>query len=78
MLKPSPGQTTIPVPNAIGFRHDPDEAFEREYGTEALREQRRRYVEERACTCSPPPEFPNKWGRRWGHGPGCPRAGRKF
>ena len=59
------------------MRLTPDELFEREYGADALAEQRRRFEEERRCTCGAPE--PDKWGRRRGeHQSGCPRAGRKF
>lgn len=69
-------QLTIPVGNEIGFKHDPDEAFEREYGTEKAQAQRDAYIAERACTCGSP--WPNKWGAKWKHKAGCPRAGRKW
>lgn len=77
------GQLNIPVPNRIGFQHDPDKAYGEQYGADALAEQQRRYVEERRCTCPPPQDpdtatYSEKWGVRYGHKPPCPRAGRKF
>jgi hypothetical protein len=45
-------QTEIPVGNAVGYKHDSDEAYEREFGPERAAEQRRLYVEARKCTCS--------------------------
>jgi hypothetical protein len=69
-------QTEIPIGNEIGRRHDPDEAFEREFGAAKAAEQRALYVEARRCTCGS--AFPEKWGTRWKHKPPCPRAGKKF
>jgi hypothetical protein len=70
------GQTEIPVGNAVGFKHDPDEAYEREFGPERAAEQCRLYVEARKCTCSS--EHKDKWGTRWQHKSPCVRAGRRF
>lgn len=69
-------QLELPIGNIIGHKHDPDEAFEREYGAERAAQERIRYREARCCTCSS--AHPNKWGAKWGHKPPCPRAGRKF
>lgn len=72
----APGQTTLPTPNAIGFKHDPDEAYEKLVGPEKAAEQRIAYREARRCTCSS--GWPEKWGARNGHKPPCPRAGKRF
>lgn len=69
-------QLEIPVGNAIGFKHDPDEAFEREYGPERAAKERAAYVEARRCTCGS--GYPDRWGTRNGHKPPCPRAGKQF
>lgn len=69
-------QTEIPVGNDIGFKHDPDAAYEREYGPEKAAEQRAQYVEARRCTCGS--NYPDKWGTHWQHKPPCPRAGKKW
>lgn len=77
------GQLNIPIPARIGFQKTSDDLYRDEYGVEAFEEQRRRYEEERACTCAPPedpdkPFFPTKWGAKYGHKPPCPRAGKRF
>jgi hypothetical protein len=69
-------QLEIPVNNEIGRKHDPDESFEREFGTERAERERKAYVEARRCTCGS--SAPNRWGARNGHKPPCPRAGAKF
>ena len=74
--KQSMAQTELPVGNTLGTPHDPDEAFEREYGEEVAARERIAYREARRCTCGSP--NPHKWGTKWGHSQGCPRAGRRF
>lgn len=69
-------QLEVPVPNTIGSKHDPDEAFEREYGHERAERERAAYVEARRCTCGS--SAPNRWGARNGHRTPCPRAGKRF
>lgn len=76
MKKPSLAQTFIPLPSGEGKRLSPEELFAQEYGAEKLAEQKRLYEEERACTCTS--EFPEKWGTKYGHEQGCPRARGRF
>lgn len=65
--KPLPGQTEIPVPNEIGFQHNPDVAYEQEFGVEKAREQRALHAEQTQCNCG---------RKRAPHAPGCPKAKR--
>jgi hypothetical protein len=62
--KPLPGQTEIPTGNEIGFHHNPDVAYEQEFGVEKARYQRALHAELTACNC----------GRSKHHAPGCPKA----
>ena len=68
-------QTEISVPNEIGRKHDPDEAYGRAFGEAKLAEQQRAFELERACNCHS--AFAKRWGRAF-HKPGCPRAGKRF
>ena len=65
MTKPLPGQTEIPVPNEIGFNHNPDVAYEQEFGVEKAREQRALHAELHQCNCG---------RKKHPHKPGCPRV----
>lgn len=89
MARVGKGQLNIPVPSHIGIRRTTDELFGLEYGEDALREQQKRYEEERLCVCPRPDthdedllerwEFgKTRWGVKYGHKAPCPRAGKRF
>jgi hypothetical protein len=69
-------QTEIPVGNAVGRKHDPNEAYEAMYGPKKAAGQRAAYTEARHCTCKS--EHKDKWGTRWQHKAPCVRAGKRF
>lgn len=71
-----PGQLNIPVPNRIGRQLEPDRLFEETFGADRAAAERAAYIAARRCTCGS--AYPERWGVRNGHKPGCPRAGARF